>query len=290
MNPLIKSVLALNIVFLMLATQTACTQTASTQSTNLDDQSKVLARVNGEAITEKQLASNVEILMGKSLALDTLPVEERKKILDSMILSRLIKQQAEKQINQAQARLYAQKAQAYKEKIIVNDYLMKNISPAPVNDEMVNAYYHKHPEKFGASQDIQYELLSTVDRLSETDRDKLLANYPTMDKSGGLQSIQARIAATGLILNYQKAHLKPGKLSDKIEATLASLQPGEASSLFMQQGRPYIIKLLTREKTPPQALAVVSNDIRKQLVPMALKVAIRAQTEQLKENAEIAYF
>jgi len=66
MNPLIKTVLALNIVFLMFAIQAGCTQ-----STNLDDQSKVLVRVNGEAITEKQLASNVEILMGKSLALDT---------------------------------------------------------------------------------------------------------------------------------------------------------------------------------------------------------------------------
>ena len=174
----IKQLLSLTLLLLINCMQLACTQPSG-----VDDNSKVLARVNAEPITENQLAANVQTLFGKTYTLDQLKDTERRKILKSMVISRLIKQQAEKNLNDAQKLLYEQKGRAYKEKIIVNDYLKKNITPAPINREMVVAYYNKHPEKFGAEEDVRYELLTTKNKLNEAGRNNLLAVYGALDKT-----------------------------------------------------------------------------------------------------------
>ena len=104
-----------------------------------------------------------------------------------------------------------------------------------------------------------------------------------------MQSIQKRIAEKGIQLNYKKGNLKSGLLNGEVKNVLSSLRQGETSALFMQQGRPYIIKLLERKQYSAKPLSVVSADIRKQLIPVALKKAIKQQTDKLKESAKIEY-
>ncbi len=285
----IKLFTGLQVLLLMASTQLACTQSSSTQPAGISDSSKILATVNGEPITENQLAANVETLMGKKQATSQLKPAQRRKILESMVMSRLIKQQAEQAFDQAKKRSYEQKARAYKEKIIVNDYLKASITSASVNNEMIAQYYSQHPEKFGAAQRMEYELLSTTKKLDETARNKLLTAYGALDKTAAINDIRKRLAEKAFALNYQRSHLRTGTVNTELEKTLASLQPGEASALFIQQGRPYIVKLLERTRIAPQPLSAVQAEIRKMLVPVALKKAIEQQTRTLKENAKIEY-
>ena len=268
-----------------LALLAACTQ----QPDNAYDTSKVLVRVNGEPITEYELVINIETLFGKGQPANRVKETERKKILESMIMSRLIRQQAEKSLDESRKSLFEQKALIYKEKIIVNDYLKNNIKYAPVTNEMVTAYYNKHPEKFGGEQILHYELLTTKNKLSEIDRDKLLGIYVSVKKTDDMVMLQKHIAEKGMSLSYHKGRLRPGVLDAKIESVLASLKQGETSVLSMQKGRPYIIKLVERKQQAPKSLSSVATAIRKQLAPMALKQSIKQETDKLKESAKIEY-
>ncbi len=272
-------------LFFTLATLlllSACTQ----QADNRYDTSETLAKVNGEAITEYQLQVNIESLFGSAAALNT---KQRKNILDAMILSRIIRQQAEINQSDTEKALIEQKAKIYKEKITVNDYLKNNIRAVPVSTEMISEYYNKHPEQFAAEEVLHYALLTTKNRLSEEQRNKLLVIYARLNKNLDLQTLQQRISEAGIELNYQKSSVRPGVLNTQIENVIHQLQAGQTSSLIMQQGRPYIVKLLSRNQHAAKPLSVVSGDIRKKLLPVALKTAIKQQTDKLKDNARIEY-
>ncbi|VAW59804.1 hypothetical protein MNBD_GAMMA11-2302 [hydrothermal vent metagenome] len=287
----IKLFAGLQMLLLLASTQLACTQSSSTGGGA--DNSKVLATVNGEPITENQLVANLETLMGKKQAINQLKAAERRKILESMVMSRLIKQQAEKGFDKTQLSFYEQKARVYKEKIIVNDYLRENITSAPVSNEMVAEYYNKHPERFGAEEVLRYELLTTQHKLSEADRNQLLSVYGEIqiasEKTSDMQTLKNNIAKKGIELSYQKSVLRPGALNVQMKAILKQLEPGEVSALSMHKGRPYIFKLLERLKKPARPMSEVSAQIRKQLAPVALKKAINEQMEKLEPGAKIEY-
>lgn len=276
----ISSFIAVSVLTLL----TACTQ----QSDHANSSSKILAKVNGEPVTEYELMASIESLFGRSA--NRLKKSEQNKILESIIMSRLIRQQAEKIMDKSDRTLFEQKSRIYKEKIIVNDFLKKNIKSAPVTNEMVTEYYNKHPEKFGGGNILYYELLTTENKMNENDRDKLLSIYIALNKTADMKKLKNSIGKKGIKLNYQKGKLRPGVFDAKLENILANLEQGETSTLSMQKGRPYIIKLVERKQQPAKPLLAVSADIRKQLAPVALKKAIKQKTDKLKESAEIEYF
>jgi len=261
---------------------------ACNQSVGKDD-SKVLAKVNAEVITENQLAVNMEALFGKNNALVRLQEAERKKIIESMVMSRLIRQLAEKSLDDNQRNTYQLKANAYKEKLIINDFLKENITVAAVSDEEVAAYYKKHPDKYGAINLVKYELLTTSEKLNEIVRDKLLSLYSTNIKQSDIRQLQKDITSHGVKMLYQKGVLREGILDKTIEDIVHQLNQGEVSSLIMKNGRPYIVKVVEKTQMPAKPLSEVTNEIRRQLVPIALKNAIRIKTEKLKEKAKIEY-
>ena len=264
---------------------TACSQ----QSGDAADTSKVLARVNGEPITEFQLMTNVETLFGNENAGRELKDTDRKKILQSMVMSRLFRQQAELKMNEETKLKFKQKAEQYKEKIIVNKYLKNNISSAMVSNEMVLEYYNKHLEKYASEEVVRYELLTINRKMTEAERDKLLAIYSVVKKTDELIELQKEIAKNGVALQYSQGVLGAGLLDLKVEKILKNLKQGEVSTLSMQKGRPYILKLVEKSQKPARSLSEVGAEIRRQLAPVAMKKAIQEQAEKLKASATIEY-
>jgi len=279
MAKFIKLFMSLSVSFL-----TACSQSGS-----VEDASKILVLVNGEAITENQLLLNVDALFGEGKALDKLPIVERKKILESMVISRLIKQEAIKGFDDMQINMYQQKSNIYKEKLIVNHYLKENIKSSPITNEMVVSYYNKHPEKYGAETVIKYELLTAIQKINELDRDKLLSVYSKYAKQRNLKVLQKNMLSDGVDLVYRQGRLNKGVIDEKIEKLIESIDVGEVSSLVMHNGRPYIVKTIDKKYIPPKSLSSVSDEIRKQLAPVALKKSIKQQSEKLKVLAKIEY-
>lgn len=263
---------------------------ACSQSDIVDDASKILVRVNEEAITQEQLKNNINTLLGKQAATVGLQQAEKKKILESMIVSRLLRQEAEKKLNDKEKLELQIKAAEFKEKLIVNSYLRANLSSASVSNQMIANYYNKHPEKFGAESIIKYELLTSSKKLDELNRDELLNVYSRHNKQTDLEELQKELSKNGFQLSFQRGRLIKGVLDKKIERTIGGLYPGEVSSLILQNGRPYIVKLIESKDVPPKPLSVVSNEIKKLLAPVVLKAAIKEQAAKFKKQAVIEYF
>ena len=262
---------------------------ACADSDHAKDGSKVIARVNGEVITENQLTLKINSLFDER-QVSMIGDDEKKKVLESIVMGRLLRQQAELDLDENMKLTYHLKAQDYKEKLIVNDYLKSVIDTVPVSDEMVVEYYKKHPEKFGAEEIVTYELLTTSKKLSESKRDRLLSAFPKVTNTGSLQSFSKQLgAAADVDLVYQTGRLLPGVLDKRIESLINNLDIGQMSSLVIQQGRPYVVKTNERKKIAARPLPEVSGEIRRQLAPVALKKVIKEQADKLEKTAAIEY-
>lgn len=274
------------IVLAGLVLQAACSQ----QSDVATDSSRVLAKVNGESITELQLVANIGMLFGDKQKIESLTATEQHKILQSMVMSRLIRQQAETEMSMQERQVFEQKAVRYKEKIIVNSFLKKNVSVEPVSNEMVADYYSKNLDKYGADKVVTYEVLTTDDKLSEIERDRFLAVYSGLKKTDNILVLKKKLSSNALKLSYSKRSVKLSLLDTKIKSMLSGLKENEVSTVLMQKGRPYIVKLIERKENSAQPLSAVAGEIRKSLAPVALKRAIKKKTDKLKVSAKIEYF
>lgn len=269
-----------------LVLQTACSQ----QSDVATDSSRVLVKVNGESITELQLVANIGMLFGDKQKIESLTATEQHKILQSMVMSRLIRQQAETEMSMQERQVFEQKAVRYKEKIMVNSFLKKNVSVEPVSNEMVADYYSKNLDKYGADKVVTYEVLTTDNKLSEIERDRFLAVYSGLKKTDNILVLKKTLSSKASALTYSKRSVKLSLLDTKIKSMLSGLKENEVSTVLMQKGRPYIVKLIERKENSAQPLSAVAGEIRKSLAPVALKRAIKKKTDKLKVSAKIEYF
>jgi hypothetical protein len=116
-------------------------QSASSQNDN------VLVKVNNQPITESDLELTITSLLGEYQA-SLLDKAGRHRALESMVMSRVIAQAAQKELTKQDRQKIEKRVAAHREKLLVNYYLRKHASVQPVSQKMVKAYYEKHPDKF----------------------------------------------------------------------------------------------------------------------------------------------
>jgi len=113
-------------------------------STEQQAQSKALATVNGEAITQDDIDFMITRTFSGSEQL-FFNDEMQAKILDSLIRLSDIKN----------------RTKAFEEELFVKEYLTEFATPEPVSSKMVQDYYQQYPEEFGGGESREFEMLAT---------------------------------------------------------------------------------------------------------------------------------
>lgn len=262
------------------------TQPSQQQETQLESPApQVLARVDGEAITEAEL----DVAMARTFdATDTQLAdgpELRKKMLESLVASRAMKKALARELDAETKTRFQLMAQAYEEELYVREYLKAHIQPVPVTEQQVEAYYHKHPELFGATTLREFEWLQSPDALTETARASLLAAVPTLRQAASWKD--ANLHDSGMLL--RRGRSDEAALPDEIRGALLQLASGETSELISGSGRYSLVRVTRVMTTPARPLAEVSGDIRQRLAPMAVKDAIRKSSEQAQSQFKIEW-
>ena len=251
-------------------------------------QEQVLAKVNGEPITDLQLELAMErSFSGNATAMVDGP-ELRQKMLQSLVVSRAMKQLGEKSLDaETKLKLHHQ-AQAYEEELYVREYLKEHIQPKPVTHEQVAEYYQKHPELYGAQSIREYQLLATPEQLLEKKRDDFLAHVAAIRTTPAWPSAAVKWQQE-FDLQLVRGRSSDQQLPEELAQALAKLGKDATSELLNVNGRYYLLRVTSLIQTPAKPLAEVSGEIRQTLAPLALRDAVREASEQAKAQAKIEW-
>lgn len=208
-------------------------------------------------------------------------------LLDSLISSRAMSRLAVKQMDDESLRKLELKTAAYREELLVKEYLRQHASPVPVSESMVREYYEKHPEEFsgGVKKAFEYFMTSEED-VTEVTRKIVLDFYAAAGDNNDWGALLGE--RQDLPVVYRKGKARIGVLKDPLKALVASTAPGELSSIHMGE-QIVIVRVLAEEAIPAKPLVEVSADIRKRLAPMQLRKAVKDVSELAMKQVTVTY-
>ena len=249
---------------------------------------KVLAKINGDVITDKdlQVASIRIVGSEKAFLIDD---KVKKKILESLVMSRVISSKSTKEIDKEELDLIDRKTRDYREELLVKSYLRKNVEPQPVTQEMVRTYYEKHPDMFGAKNIKDFELITTTKQVQGTQREQVLALLNKARKSTNWKSYTKKVNKGKGVLEYRQGKTSEKLLNVQLRAVMSNMKAKDISRPVFIESKPYLIRITKEQQTKARPLAEVSTEIRRMLAPQQLKKAIRVISDKLMKEAKVEY-
>jgi hypothetical protein len=266
----------------------ACGGKGQGSAAKLPGDDKVLATVNGSAVSAYDLEQAVRTSLGPAAA-GMLDATGKRSVLESLVAARAIAQVQEKALTPMDRAALDKQTAAFREQLLVKLYLSKNTDGEPVSRQMVEDYYRKHPEQFGAKTVKQYEVIASRSALSDADRDKLLAALKDAGKQKNWGSWSAKLKQKGLAVEFKSGNADPAMLTADLRGQLETLKAGDPANLSFADGRVSLARVTAEKKIPPRPLNEVSAQIRKMLLPVQLKKAVKQAADQVLATAKVEY-
>jgi hypothetical protein len=273
-------------LLLVLAVVGACK--SADKKVSLPGEDKVLAKVGASSITQYDVDRTARETFGKDTAAQLDPAV-KKRLLESLVQARAIAQAREKELAPVEVAEVDRKVAAYREEVLVRQYLEKHTRQNGVNGDMVREYYEAHKDQFGGSKVRSYELLTSKTAVSETQRTALIQVFATAAKEQDWTAFSAKLERAGQPVALRREQSDAAALHPKLARALETLAVGQTSNLILVDGVPYVARVTSERELPAKPLAEVSAEIRKTLVPIKLKEAVKQASNQVMKNTEVAY-
>jgi len=275
------------LLFSTLLLLNGCFQAADEVNESPIETSVILAKVNNQVITEKNVALVINQTFANNPMVTNNP-EIRKKILASLVASKAMNEVMLKELDQEQINDIKIRAQHYQEELFVKAYLQQHAVPEPVTSAMINDYYHNNLEKFGKVDVKIVEVLQRKSKLNENERDAILTNLATINVTDNWQNFVEN-QGKSLSLSYIKTKFYPGIFDKEVSDVIETLNVDENSKIVFVQGQPYIIRVIAVQTLPAKPLSSVSVTIRKKLAALQLKKAVKESSKQVIEKMDVVY-
>lgn len=255
---------------------------------NLPGDTVVLAQVNSSQITQYDVDLAARSLLGKASG-DALDAQAKRKLLESMVQARAIAQKREAELNSNQRAQLDKQVAAYREELLVKQYLSKHTKPKPVSAEIVARYYEQNPERFGAEKVRAYELITSPRELTDAERTPLMAALRDPAAHKDWSSWCAELQKKRMALVYERGTTQHGVAQPTLRQLIAQLDVGASSRLTFVDGRPYLVRVTEETRSPAKPLAAVSSEIRETLMPMQVKQSVEAASAVVMKDARVVY-
>ena len=283
-----RRIASLSMALILTASLCACGGKGQGAAAKLPGDDKVLATVNGSDISAYDLEQAVRTSLGPA-ASGMLDATGKRSVLESLVAARAIAQVQQKALSPLDRAALDKQTAAYREQLLVKMYLAKNTTGEPVSQQMVEDYYRRHPEQFGAKTVKQYEAIGSLSALSDADRDKLLAAMKDADKHQDWAAWSEKLKQKGLAVAYTSANADPAMLTADLRGQLETLKAGDPANLSFAEGRVRLVRVTAEKKIAPRPLNEVSAQIRKMLLPVQLKKAVKQAADQVLATAKVEY-
>lgn len=256
--------------------------------TGLPGDDKVLAEVNHTTITQYDVERTALEAFGPD-AVRGLSDETKKKLLDSLVQSRAIAQVREKELDASEQAAVAKQVSAFREQLLVKQYLSKHAPWGEISDDAVHEYYESHQQRFGAKKVRSYEAVTSTSELSPSQRASVFAALGDAAKQTDWAAWAGKLGAAGQPLALRRGDDDAALLDPKLRQLIASLEVGKTSPLTLLDGRPYVVRVTAQRELPARPLAEVKDEIRKTLAPTQIRDAVKQASDHVLKSAEVAY-
>lgn len=252
-------------------------------STEQEDQSEVLAKVNGEPITQDDIDFMIQRTFSGSEQL-FFNEEMQGKVLESLIASKAMQQKMRATLSEDRLADIKSRTMAFEEELYVKEYLTEFATPEPVSSKMVQDYYQQYPEEFGGGDSIAFEMLATTTKPSADQRDAILAQAQVIKDSADWSAF-ANDNELGLV--YKNVVLQSVLLAPELERAVKNTKVGETSDMVLIKGVPHAVRVTSVTTLPAKPLSAVSAQIRKKLAALQLKKSVKAASEAAISEAKV---
>ncbi|HEY9198694.1 MAG TPA: peptidylprolyl isomerase [Gammaproteobacteria bacterium] len=247
----------------------------------------VLVRVNGDVITAYDLDLAIANLLGPEQAA-MLDAAGRRKVLESLVMSRLMAAAAETGLTADERAELDKKIAGYREQLLAKRYLMAHAEPGPVTDEMVKQHYEKHPELFGGGRERHYQLLSATPE-SVAGREAAMQVLNEARERKDWPEYARAMTRQGRQVQFRDGVVDAGLLHPQLLALLNQTASEQVSAVTFIQGQAYVARISKEVEKQPRPLAEVSAEIRRMLIPVQMKKAVEQVSAGLQKSAKIEY-
>ncbi len=243
---------------------------------------KVLAEVNGKAITVEDFNAEVENLPPYIRPMAQAP-EGKKELLDSMIVRELVLEQAKKDGIDTSKEVVA-RMEDLKKRVIVEAFLRKKIEQdIKVSDDDMKKFYDQNKDKFKTGEQIR---ASHILVKSETAAQDILAQ---LKKGGNFEELARKnsadaSAAKGGDLGW----FARGAMVSEFEKTAFSLKEGEVSNVVKTPYGFHIIKVTGKRPAGVRSFDEVKDQIKASMLPAKQQEVLQNLKESLKKSAKIS--
>lgn len=297
----LKSILTKKILLILSVSILACTEPSQVEEQPapappepappkvvLEGDDVVLVRVAGDPITLYDLEQTIRSTLGASTA-GRLGEAGRQKVLESLVASRTIAQAQAADLTPEEQAALDKKVLAYREQLLVKQYLARQATPQPVTGEMVREYYQAHAERFGAKTIRTYEMLAGRKKLKAQERDALIQVMKSAADRKDWQQWVAELQGQGHPIEYRRGRVAEKILHPRLLQLMQLLKKGEASQLTFIEGTAYAVRIVDEKHMAPRPLNEVSAEIRKTLVPVQLKKSVKLASQEVLKSADVVY-
>lgn len=251
------------------------------------NQDPVLATVGGSAIHRSQM----DVMLGRLTpdARDQADTQLEATLLQGMVRTRALAVVAEQQLSAIEKRQLEARVNTYRDELLVQSYIQKNIAPQPVTAEMVKQYYLDHQAEYTLPGKVSFEVISTtMNTLDDAVLEQVLEALSEAKTIDDWKPYAVRLEQKKLPLAYRSATMVPASISNELRTHIARLQTGEVSDVVYADTI-YIAKVTKREPDSVKPMHEVSVDIRKKLAPQKLKQALTQHIDQAMQDLNVEY-
>lgn len=252
----------------------------------LPGEAEILAKVNGSPITRYDLERSVEKSLGQ-FAVPSVARRMRSAALETLLQSRALAMQAEQELSNEEKRILDKEVAAYRESLLVKEYLVRHSPPRDLSEEQVVAYYREHATRFGAQQIKRYELLGTTKALGGAERVRAMQRLSQAAQQVDWSAYASELQREGIAVSLSLGDLSDTILDSKLREALTPVKEGAVSNLVFVQGRAFIGRITGIQEVPPQPLVEVRAEIEKTLRPVLLREAIQKVGERALSQAKV---
>lgn len=241
----------------------------------MDKSSKILAKVDGIAITEAAVDATITALGARGQGYNT--PEGRKAVLEQIVAKQLFLAEAKKNLYEADPKFKADLA-VVKEEMLANFAIEKVLSTITVTDDEIKAFYDEHKSEFASPESVEASHI-LVD--SEEKAKEILADI----KAGKISFADAAKANSTCPSSEQGGSLgqfTKGQMVPEFDAAVFSMNVGDVSDPVKTQFGYHLIHLTAKNEPATIPFEQIKDKLSQKVLNDKQQAAYASKLNQLK--------
>ena len=268
------------VIAVTLLALTGCGKQAAKSGAKKDD-TPVIAKVNGTAITQKQFETELKNLPPQLQPMAQSP-DGKKELLDSMIIREIVYQDAQVQGIEKSPE-FTDRMEEVKKKLLVELALKKRLeAEIKLNDDELKKVYDQYKEKFKANEQIRASHILVKDEKTAQEVEAQLKKGKDFADLAKKYSTDSTAEKGGDLGWFDQ-----GKMVPEFDKAAFALKDGEVSGIVKSNFGYHIIKVIGHRPAGYVPFEEVKDQIKAAVLPGKQQEAFQKIKAELKKKAKI---